>query len=85
MSRKYAKADKIARQLEEGRALRGQGKGAHRHLTDEGVREAERLAGVESFYTAGNMEWPHLIDNCAQGPSPVQARRELRRRQERAR
>jgi preprotein translocase subunit SecA len=24
---------------------------------------AEKLAGVESFYTAGNMEWPHLIDN----------------------
>ena len=32
-------------------------------LTDEGVRTAEKLAGVESFYTAGNMEWPHLIDN----------------------
>ena len=34
------------------------------HLTDEGVRKAEALAGVESFYTAGNMEWPHLIDNA---------------------
>ncbi len=34
------------------------------HLTDAGVREAEKLAGVESFYTAGNMEWPHLIDNA---------------------
>jgi preprotein translocase subunit SecA len=33
------------------------------HLTDEGIRKAEELAGVESFYTAGNMEWPHLIDN----------------------
>src|SRR5262249_12314247 len=33
------------------------------HLTEEGVRAAEELAGVESFYTAGNMEWPHLIDN----------------------
>src|SRR4029077_9038066 len=32
--------------------------------TDEGVREAERLAGVESFYTAGNMQWPHLIDTA---------------------
>ena len=21
------------------------------------------MAGVESFYTPGNMEWPHLIDN----------------------
>jgi preprotein translocase subunit SecA len=33
------------------------------HLTDMGVRKAEELAGVESFYTAGNMEWPHLLDN----------------------
>ena len=32
-------------------------------MTDEGIRKAEELAGVESFYTAGNMEWPHLIDN----------------------
>ena len=28
------------------------------------MRAAEQLAGVESFYTAGNMEWPHLIDNA---------------------
>ena len=34
------------------------------YMTDAGVREAERLADVESFYTAGNMEWPHLIDNA---------------------
>ncbi|MFO0883933.1 MAG: hypothetical protein U0894_07075 [Pirellulales bacterium] len=33
-------------------------------MTDDGVREAERLAGVDSFYTSGNMEWPHLIDNA---------------------
>ncbi|CAN5395315.1 hypothetical protein BH11PLA2_BH11PLA2_18190 [soil metagenome] len=33
------------------------------HLTDLGVRTAEELAGVESFYTTGNMEWPHMIDN----------------------
>src|SRR5262249_42006315 len=30
----------------------------------EGVRAAEKLAGVETFYTSGNMEWPHLIDNA---------------------
>ena len=34
------------------------------HLNDDGVREAEKVAGVESFYTPGNMEWPHLIDNA---------------------
>ena len=33
------------------------------NLTDEGIRAAEKMAGVESFYTAGNMEWPHLLDN----------------------
>src|SRR6202008_5004583 len=31
---------------------------------DVGIREAERLAGIESFFTPGNMEWPHLIDNA---------------------
>ena len=34
------------------------------HMTEAGIRKAEELAGVESFYTTGNMEWPHLIDNC---------------------
>ena len=34
------------------------------HLTDEGIRMAEKLAGVDSFYTSNNMEWPHLIDNA---------------------
>ena len=28
------------------------------------MRYAEELAGVESFYTAGSMEWPHLLDNA---------------------
>ena len=26
-----------------------------------------RANGVESFYTAGNMEWPHLLDNALKG------------------
>ena len=33
-------------------------------LTEKGVRRAEELVGVESFFTAGNTEWPHLIDNA---------------------
>jgi preprotein translocase subunit SecA len=61
---KYAKADRIARQLRKGRALRGQGEGAHLPPDRRGRAHAEELAGVESFYTAGNMEWPHLIDNA---------------------
>jgi preprotein translocase subunit SecA len=61
--RKYAKADAIARQLKKDAHFEIKEKEHSANLTDEGVRAAEKLAGVESFYTAGNMEWPHLIDN----------------------
>ena len=60
---RYAKADRIARQLKKGPHFEVNEKEHTAHLTDEGVRAAEQLAGVESFYTAGHMEWPHLIDN----------------------
>ena len=63
-SRKYAEADRIARLLKKDVHFEVKEKEHTCHLTDEGVREAEQLAGVESFYTAGNMEWPHLIDNA---------------------
>ena len=33
-------------------------------LTEKGIRRAEELVGVESFFTAGNTEWPHLMDNA---------------------
>ncbi len=61
--RRYADADRIARQLKKEAHFVVNEKDHSAHLTDGGVREAERLAGVESFYTAGNMDWPHLIDN----------------------
>jgi preprotein translocase subunit SecA len=60
---KYPKADRIARQLTKGVHFEVKEKEHTCNLTDVGVREAEKLADVESFYTAGNMEWPHLIDN----------------------
>jgi len=60
---KYAEADRVARQLKKDDHFTVDEKQHHVTLTDDGVREAERLAGVESFYTAGNMDWPHLIDN----------------------
>ncbi|MCP4189377.1 MAG: preprotein translocase subunit SecA [Planctomycetaceae bacterium] len=62
--RKYAEADRVARQLKRNEHFEVNEKDHSVNLTDPGVREAERLAGVESFYTAGNMEWPHLIDNA---------------------
>ena len=67
---RYSQANDIAVQLTD---LQKKGRGQYYeikekehtcHLTDEGIRKAEELAGVESFYTAGNMEWPHLIDNA---------------------
>jgi preprotein translocase subunit SecA len=61
---KYAEADRIARALKKEAHFVVNEKDHSVNLTDDGVREAERLAGVESFYTAGHMEWPHLIDNA---------------------
>jgi len=62
--KKYERADKLARQLKKEVHFTVKEKEHTVTLTDEGVRFAEKLAGVESFYTPGNMEWPHLIDNA---------------------
>jgi len=63
-SAKYTEADRVARGLKRDEHFIVNEKDHTVNLTDAGVREAERLAGVESFYTVGNMEWPHLIDNA---------------------
>lgn len=60
---KYRKANQIAVQLKRDLHYELKEKEHTCHMTDDGVRQAERLAGVESFYTQGNMHWPHLIDN----------------------
>ena len=61
---KYSRADRIARQLKRDVDFEVNEKDHTAHMTEEGVRHAENLADVESFYTAGNMQWPHLIDNA---------------------
>ncbi len=61
---KYRAADAIASQLVKDVDFNVDEKDHTTNLTDEGVRRAEKLAGVESFYTVGNMHWPHLIDNA---------------------
>lgn len=61
---KYPVADKLARQLQRDLHFELKEKEHTCHLTEVGIRYAEELAGVESFYTPGNMEWPHLIDNA---------------------
>ncbi len=34
------------------------------HLTHEGVAEAQKQAGIGSFYVGGNMDFPHLLENA---------------------
>lgn len=34
------------------------------HLTHEGVGAAQEIAGVGSFFTGSNMEWPHLLEQA---------------------
>lgn len=61
---KYPKANRIAVQLKKDEHFEIKEKEKSVTLTEVGMRYAEELAGVDSFYTAGNMEWPHLIDNA---------------------
>lgn len=61
---KYQDADRVARALKREEHFVVNEKDHTVNLTDAGIREAEKLAGVESFYTVGNMEWPHLLDNA---------------------
>ena len=34
------------------------------HLTHEGVSEAQKQAGIGSFYVGNNMDFPHLLENA---------------------
>ncbi|MEQ1827983.1 MAG: preprotein translocase subunit SecA, partial [Pirellula sp.] len=61
---KYAEADRVAKALKRDDHFVVNEKDHTVNLTDAGIRDAEKLAGVESFYTVGNMEWPHLLDNA---------------------
>ncbi|MEC9008228.1 MAG: preprotein translocase subunit SecA [Planctomycetota bacterium] len=60
---KYARADRISRQLTRDEHFEVKEKEHSCHMTEAGIRAAEKLVGVESFYTTGNTEWPHLLDN----------------------
>ena len=61
---KYQEANRIASQLKKDEHFEVNEKDHSVTLTDSGVRAAEKMAGVESFYTPGNMDWPHMIDNA---------------------
>jgi len=61
---KYAKANAVAKQLRPGRDFEIKEKEHQCPLSEAGVRRAEELVGVGSFFVAGNMDWPHLIDQA---------------------
>ncbi len=43
------------------------------HLTHEGVSEAQKVAGIGSFYVGNNMDMPHLLENALRAHAVYQA------------
>jgi len=39
------------------------------HLTHEGIGAAQDIAGIGSFFTGSNMEWPHLLEQSLRAHS----------------
>ncbi len=63
-TRKYYDADKVARRLVKDRDFEVKEKENQVLLTEEGIVNAQKLVGVDSFYTGKNMEWPHLLEQA---------------------
>ena len=61
---KYLKANQIARQMSAGADFEVKEKEHQCVLTDEGIEKAQKLAGVDSFYTGANMDWPHHLEQA---------------------
>ena len=62
---KYRKAMGVARKLKAEKHCELKEKEKQAILTEEGILEAQRLLGIEDFYTgAANMEWPHALEQC---------------------
>ena len=62
---KYAKSDRIARQLVEDEDFEVKLKEQQCLLSEEGIEKAERMIGVDSFYSdPRNMDWPHHIEQA---------------------
>ncbi len=61
---RYALADQIARALKKDEHYEVKEKERSASLLESGIEEAEKMVGVESFYTPGNEDWPHYIENA---------------------
>ncbi len=60
----YHKADSVVRKLKINEHFEVKEKEQSVFLTEEGIDVAEKLVGVESFYTPGNMNWPHHLEQA---------------------
>jgi len=61
---RYQVADQIARALNKDEHYEVKEKERSASLLESGIEEAEKIVGVESFYTPGNEDWPHYIENA---------------------
>jgi preprotein translocase subunit SecA len=61
---KYRIADDVVRRLKAGTDFEIEEKDHRATLTEEGIEKCERAIGVDSFYSPGNMEWPHHLEQA---------------------
>ncbi len=62
---KYYVANRVAKRLTRGRHFEIKEKEKDAYLsTEEGIEYAQKLVGVDSFYSGKNMEWPHLVQQA---------------------
>ncbi len=61
---KYAQADRVSRRLEAGVDFEVKEKEHLVMMTEAGIEKAQKLLGVEDFYTGDNLEWPHLLEQA---------------------
>ncbi|MDF1799900.1 MAG: preprotein translocase subunit SecA [Planctomycetota bacterium] len=64
MPEKYVIAHEVALKLKQDDHFEVKDKERQVHLLEDGIEAAEKMVGVDSFYTAGNMDWPHYIENA---------------------
>ena len=61
---KYYVAERVAKQMRKDTDYTVKEKENSVILTDAGIEKAQKLVGVDTFYTGQNMEWPHHIEQA---------------------
>ncbi|MFN0205428.1 MAG: preprotein translocase subunit SecA, partial [Planctomycetota bacterium] len=61
---RYQVADRVARRLQPGTHFEIKEKEKQCLLSDEGIETAQKLVGVDSFYTGPNLDWHHMIETA---------------------